>query len=207
MSQRAWLVDLDGTLYYAWPVKWLMGLELLCFGWKVLPALSCFRREHERQREFSEETEHAEIDDQSEQSAFSRQVAVAARKAGIEPGQLEKIVEEWMVRRPARYLRFFARRGLLAEIAVFREGGGKTALVSDYPAQSKLRALKAMNLFDVVVANGEEASLRRLKPWPDGYLMAAEKLGVNRAECLVIGDREDADGLAARRAGMVFRRV
>jgi HAD superfamily hydrolase (TIGR01549 family) len=50
-------------------------------------------------------------------------------------------------------------------------------------------------------------TLSCLKPWPDGYLLAAERLGVAAAECLVIGDREDADGLAASRAGMAFRRV
>jgi HAD superfamily hydrolase (TIGR01549 family) len=198
MSQRAWLVDLDGTLYHSWPVKLLMGFELLCSGWGVLPALFFFRKEHERQREVSQA---------SAQSAFTRQLAETARRAKLDPGQLEILVDDWMVQRPARYLRLFARRGLLAEIARFRASGGKTALVSDYPAQAKLRALGALNLFDVVVANGEEMTLSRLKPWPDGYLLAAERLGIAAAECLVIGDREDADGLAANRAGMAFRQV
>jgi putative hydrolase of the HAD superfamily len=198
MSQGAWLVDLDGTLYHSWPVKLLMGFELFCTGWSALPALVCFRKEHERQREVSQV---------SAQSAFARQLAETARRVKLEPEQLESLVDSWMVQRPARYLRLFARRGLLAEIASFRASGGKTALVSDYPAQAKLRALGALNLFDVVVANGEEMTLSRLKPWPDGYLLAAERLGIAAAECLVIGDREDDDGLAASRAGMAFRQV
>jgi putative hydrolase of the HAD superfamily len=198
MSQRAWLVDLDGTLYHSWPVKLLMGFELLCLGWNALPALVCFRREHERQREVSQN---------DGQSAFSRQLTEAARRSKLEPDRLETLVHQWMIQRPTRYLPLFARRGLLQEIAAFRASGGKTALVSDYPAQSKLRALGVSELFDVVVANGEEMTLSCLKPWPDGYLLAAERLGVAAAECLVIGNREDADGLAASRAGMAFRRV
>ncbi|MCB9916751.1 MAG: HAD hydrolase-like protein, partial [Planctomycetes bacterium] len=42
---------------------------------------------------------------------------------------------------------------------------------------------------------------------PDGYLEAARRLGVAPAECLVVGDRDDADGAAARAAGMAFRRI
>jgi beta-phosphoglucomutase-like phosphatase (HAD superfamily) len=33
-------------------------------------------------------------------------------------------------------------------------------------------------------------------------LSAAERLGIAPANCLVIGDRDDADGAAARAAGM-----
>jgi FMN phosphatase YigB (HAD superfamily) len=38
-------------------------------------------------------------------------------------------------------------------------------------------------------------------------LRAAERLGVPAAHCLVLGDRLDADALAAQAAGMAFRRI
>jgi beta-phosphoglucomutase-like phosphatase (HAD superfamily) len=38
-------------------------------------------------------------------------------------------------------------------------------------------------------------------------LLAAERLEVEPAACLVIGDRDDADGEAARAAGMAFRHI
>ena len=63
------------------------------------------------------------------------------------------------------------------------------------------------DLFEVVVANGEAGGPRWLKPDPDGYLSAAGRLGVAPERCLVLGDRADADGEAARRAGMTFRHV
>ena len=48
----------------------------------------------------------------------------------------------------------------------------------------------------------EIIQLLELKPHPEGYLSAAERLGVAPSACLVIGDRDDADGAAARAAGM-----
>jgi beta-phosphoglucomutase-like phosphatase (HAD superfamily) len=79
-----------------------------------------------------------------------------------------------------------------------------TALVSDYPARQKLKALDVESLFDVVVANGEANGPPRLKPWPDGLLRAAAVLNVQPQHCLVVGDRPDLDGLAAYRAGMDY---
>src|SRR5262249_11958880 len=114
---------------------------------------------------------------------------------------------EWMHHRPGRWIRMFRRRSLLEEIAAHRAAGGRTALVSDYPARTKLSALGVEALFDVVVANGEPDGPRWLKPHPEGYLLAAQALGVEPTGCLVIGDRDDADGSAARSAGMAFRLI
>ena len=58
-----------------------------------------------------------------------------------------------------------------------------------------------------VVANGDADGPKRLKPAPEGFLLAEERLGVEPADCLVIGDRDDADGEASRRAGMGFRLI
>ena len=79
------------------------------------------------------------------------------------------------------------------------------AMISE--ARDKLAALGDASLFEVVVASGEPEGPPRLKPHPGGYLAAAKRLGVPPEECLVIGDRDDADGAAARAAGMSFRLV
>ena len=97
------------------------------------------------------------------------------------------------------YTRVWADQFVMASL------GGRTAVVSDYPARKKLAALGEPELFEVVVASGEPGGPKRLKPDPEGYLRAAEALGVRPERCLVIGDRDDADGAAARAAGMQFR--
>jgi len=191
-------VDLDGTLYHQSALRIAMVLELAVGGWGALPCLRAFRGEHERLRL---ETSAPSAD------SFRTQIRRTAARLGRTDGEVRRLVERWMIERPCRWLRPLRRRGLLNELSDFHEQGGKTALVSDYPARAKLAAMRIEHLFDVVVASGECAEPLRLKPWPDGYLKAADTLHVPPKDCLVIGDRIDADGQAARRAGMAFRRV
>ncbi len=194
----AWLVDLDGTLYSPRPVKLAMAAELALSGWGAVAVLRRFRHEHEVMRETLRDPV---------ESPFALQIERAAKATGRQSAQVEAIVRDWMIERPGKWIRRFRRAGLLEEIAAFRARGGKTALVSDYPAQSKLRALGALDLFDEVVANGEDGGPPRLKPYPDGYQIAAQRLGIEAARCLVLGDRADADGEAAAKMGAGFRLI
>ena len=199
----AWLVDLDGTLYRQTPVRWLMAAELLLCGPHRIRAIQRFRREQERmRRELCDGPASV-----SGGCPYRTQLDRAAAAVGCTAERLAPVIEEWMERRPGKWLRLFRRKRLLTEITAFRAGGGKTALVSDYPAAAKLAGLGVRALFDVVVASGEEGGPMALKPDPAGYLLAAGRLGLAPARCLVIGDRDDADGEAARRAAMAFRLV
>jgi HAD superfamily hydrolase (TIGR01549 family) len=192
---QAWLVDLDGTLYRQAPVKLAMALELMLFGWGSIKTLRTFRHAHEELRLLTD-------GGSQDKSPFEHQLELAARTLGHEASDVERHVREWMFERPLKWVARAKRQALLSALSDYRAGGGKTALVSDYPATGKLRALGAHALFDAVVSNGEPGGPRRLKPDPEGYLSAAKQLGVSPERCLVIGDRDDADGQAARNAGM-----
>jgi HAD superfamily hydrolase (TIGR01509 family) len=191
----AWLVDLDGTLYRHTPVKLAMAAELLLFGWSAIRTLRTFRHAHEALRQNPASGALA-------LSPYQRQIAHAAERLGCPTAQVEGVVREWMFERPLKWVVRARRQPLLDALAAFRAQGGKTALVSDYPASGKLRALRARDLFDVVISSGEAGGPSKLKPDPEGYLSAATRLGIEPARCLVIGDRDDADGQAARAAGM-----
>jgi HAD superfamily hydrolase (TIGR01549 family) len=193
----AWLVDLDGTLYAALPVKLCMLPELSLAGRSALATLRRFRSEHERLR--------ASEDGPADQ--YRLQIERTAQSLGVAASVVEALVREWMLERPGKWLRRFRRAALIEELRSFREAGGRLALVSDYPARLKLTAIGCAELFDAIVANGEDGGARWLKPHPDGFLSAAGRLGVAPDRCLVLGDRPDADGEAARRAGMAFRHV
>jgi HAD superfamily hydrolase (TIGR01509 family) len=193
---KAWLVDLDGTLYRSRPVQLAMALELLLFGWGAIKTLRTFRHAHEELRGVAADAASLAL------SPFQRQLNHAAKKLARSPEDVERTVRDWMFRRPLKWVARSKRAQLLQSLAQFHDGGGKTALVSDYPATGKLQALGAASLFDLVVSNGEPGGPSKLKPDPEGYLSAAERLGVPPEACLVIGDRDDADGAAARAAGM-----
>lgn len=197
-TTKAWLVDLDGTLYPPTPLKLVMGAELLLTGLGDLPTIREFRRQHEGLRESLENSSDA---------PFEVQLRNTARALNKPPEEVRRVVVRWMVRRPGKWLAVFKRKGLLEELRAFRTKGGRSALVSDYPAREKLQAMGVAHLFDAVVANGEPGGPTRLKPSPEGYLKAAELIGVAPCDCVVVGDREEVDGEAARRAGMHFRQV
>jgi len=190
----AWLVDLDGTLYHARWLKLAMLSELSLFGAWNAPILRKFRHEHERLR----------IDPPNGSTPYTTQLERTATATGRSVSEIERITTRWMIERPLKWLKLFRRETLIAEVAAYRAVGGRTALVSDYPAAQKLQALGCAELFDVVVANGEANGPPHLKPKPDGYLRAAQLLGVSPEKCLVIGDRPDADGAAAKAANMDF---
>ncbi len=203
---RAWLVDLDGTLYHALGVRMAMAMELAVSGWRDVRIVQAFRREHERMRggNVSEDTGDTSVDGDASRSAFDRQIRRTADRLTLSEEAVNRVVQRWMVERPGKWIKLFRRRGLLSSIARFRSAGGRTALVSDYPARRKLDSLAATDLFDVVIANGEGGTTFPLKPDPAGYVAAAGRLDVPPGQCIVIGDRHDADGRAAQLAGMAY---
>ncbi len=199
---KAWLVDMDGTLYKGRWVKLAMAMELALFGWSALPTLRQFRHDHETLRE-EQNAGRALTHD----TPFRSQLVRTAQNMNQPVERIERIVQDWMFERPGKWIKRFPRTTLLSELRTFKAQGGRTALVSDYPAERKVDALGARDLFDVIVANGENHGPRRLKPDPEGYLNAAKLLGISPEQCLVVGDRDDADGEAARAGGMGFRLV
>lgn len=195
-AHAAWLVDLDGTLYAQKPVQLAMGAEVALLGWSALAILRRFRRELEEVRRL-----------ELEGDPYMLQVERTAEALGASKARVEAAVQDWMIERPGKWMSLFRRRSLLDEIRDYRATGGRTALVSDYPARRKLVALGASALFDVVVAPGEPDGPVRLKPHPGGVLRAAAALGVDPGRCLMIGDRLDTDGAVAKNAGMAFRLI
>ncbi|HEY5372382.1 MAG TPA: HAD-IA family hydrolase [Polyangiaceae bacterium] len=200
----AWLVDLDGTLYTQRWVRLAMAAELALFGWSALPILKRFRREQEALREQVLAGEMVAI---THASPFHAQLGRTAEALGMALERVEGVVQDWMFQRPSKWIRLFPRTGVIAEVRAFKAKGGRTALVSDYPAERKIDALGLRELFDVIVASGEVHGPQRLKPDPEGFLNAAALLNVAPDRCLVVGDRDDADGAAARAAKMAFRLV
>jgi putative hydrolase of the HAD superfamily len=66
--------------------------------------------------------------------------------------------------------------------------------------REKVRLAQLENDFDVVIVSGEVGAT---KPDPAIFRLACERLGVEPAEAVYIGDRLEVDAIGAARAGMV----
>lgn len=91
--------------------------------------------------------------------------------------------------------------GVVTLMAALAERGLKMAIASSAPRENielVINTLGIARYFTVIIS---EKDVTRGKPEPDGYLLAAKRLGVKPENCLVI---EDAivGVTAARRAGM-----
>jgi len=91
--------------------------------------------------------------------------------------------------------------GALKLITELHAGGFKLAVGSSSPRKSVetiLRKLKLKNKFSAVVAAED---VKKGKPDPECFLLAAKRLGIRPDECVVIEDAEPGM-IAAKRAGM-----
>lgn len=112
----------------------------------------------------------------------------------------------WAARKNEVYLQAIAgitRKDMLPGVLDFltaaRRAGVRTALCSaSRNALAVLTVLGLRDLFDTVVSGDD---VQKSKPDPEGFLLAAERLGVPPFHCLVFEDAE-AGLEAARRAGM-----
>lgn len=94
-----------------------------------------------------------------------------------------------------------ARSGMIELLATLRAGGVGLVALDDGPRAlgGRIDALGYGALFDAAISG---AALDTAKPDPRLFIAAAEACGAQPAECLMIGDRVDADIAPARRLGM-----
>jgi putative hydrolase of the HAD superfamily len=190
--------DVDGTLYDHLRLRIRMTRLLLghCLqsrtGWRNVRIVQAFRR----CREELAEAEASQIE--------SRQFALPAERLAVSEGVVRDVIQEWMDERPLPFLRGYTRPGVHALFDALHRSGRKIGILSDYPVERKLAA---MGLRADVLASAVDPHIDRLKPHPAGLLHVIERLGCKPEASLMIGDRCNRDGEAARRAGARFLRV
>jgi FMN phosphatase YigB (HAD superfamily) len=192
---RAVLFDLDGTLYHQRRMRALMAIELatlaltqpLCAP-RYWRALAAYRRAQEvlRSKPFR---------------AATAQLEIVAERTGLTPPEIEQIVGEWMFERPLKHLPACRAAGLFDLLAFLGSKGVEIGVLSDYPAEAKLRALGLAGRFSVVLCS-TDPEVGVLKPHPRGFLTACERWQIDPGDVLVVGDRFDVDAAGAAAAGM-----
>jgi len=192
---RLVVFDVDGTLYDQRPLRRLMLLTLLrhCLvhprDLSLLRTLSTFRRLRE------------ELAEEAGEDIGRLQYERPAARLGSSPETVRLAVETWMHERPLRYLRGCRYPGVERVFEALEASGRTTAIFSDYPAETKMRALGLRA--DLQVA-ATDPDVQRLKPHPLGLRRVLERSGVSADACLYIGDRDERDGACARRLGVHY---
>jgi len=189
------ILDVDGTLFDHLAMRPSMAAALLRHvltqrhGWRDLFVIWVFRRVRTRLAI----AEAGEIG--------RREFEITSESTGVSVAEVEKIVARWLYQEPLSVMNRHVFSGVDEFLTTLKERGIRTGVFSDYSAEDKLRTL---GLSVDVVRDASATDIARLKPNPTGFLRVAELLGISPARCLVIGDRDDRDGAAAKRGGFVF---
>lgn len=189
------IFDVDGTIYFQQRMRFKMLLDMIAFfsthPWCLydLAILRKFRKMRSDPRFLF----------QRHVSLYSEQFEQVSLELGISRERVQFVVEHWLYKRPLEYVYEAADVKLVAFIKKLPIG--QYAFYSDYPAQDKLSRLgiKTEHIYD-----STQPEINALKPNPDGLLYIMKTLKLKKAECLMIGDRDDRDGECARRAGIDY---
>lgn len=191
------ILDVDGTLFDLAALRRRMVMKLvhhLLFtgGVRDLRVVKAFREARE------------ELARTAAIHIGSRQFEVVAERLNVSVSEVERVVTRWIYVEPLAYLTQCAPIGARDFVILLKLAGIKVGVFSDYPAADKLAALaiSVETAFDAAMP-----SIGLLKPDPTGFLRTAEALGVVPDRCIVIGDRDDRDGVAARDGGFHFVQV
>lgn len=186
------IFDVDGTLYDQSQLRRAMAVRLLSHvaltgNISTLRALKAYR--HTR-----------EIAADAEQPDFENEAIAAAAHAGkMSEDQAREIVVEWMHRRPLPLLARCRYAGVAELFADLRKRGTLIGILSDHPAEAKIAAM-GLEADAIAFAGGDGVPLQ--KPDPGGLQHLMEKTDALPEETVLIGDRQDRDGEAGRRAGI-----
>lgn len=185
---RAVSVDLDGTLYSLARAKGPL-LSATFPRWRTMRVGRAVREEL-RGRDFADG-----------QSLLAEEARVVAERLDVDVAAARAALDEIFLVRLTRVLgRIGPYAGAREVLTSLSSRGLKLALVSDRgAAREKLVALGLADLPWEAVVSADDTGI--LKPSAAVLTSTAARLGVAPAELLHVGDRDDADGAAARAAG------
>lgn len=193
---KAVLFDMDGTLYRQRPLRLLMALELATLplagpgkALARLTALRAFRKAQEELRLWRGD------------GPPPSQTDIASRASGLSVAEVDALVADWMIRRPLKYLQTCRAPGLTEFLGRLDQAGIRAGLLSDYPAEAKLKALGLEGRFWPVLCSSDP-EIAEFKPGTRGYRRACELWQVEPGDVLSIGDRVDVDAPGSMAAGM-----
>lgn len=194
---KAIIFDVDGTLYDQAKMRRFMVLELAKYYflrlWKIFDLLIILKFRFERERLSKAGAHNLEC----------QQYKTVAEKLSVSEQRVREVIEEWIYKRPLKYFKFcvFGSLGVFLKNLVSKNI--QIIFLSDYPAEEKLGALGiAYDPNRVFYTASPE--IDALKPNPKALRVIFAMLGLGADNVLIIGDREDKEGLMAKKVGAAY---
>ena len=156
--------------------------------WRDFQVVQHYRRAQEELRESAEPLAAA-------------QLRIAGERAAMPLAQAKTAIEHWMEDAPLDLLASCLRPGIVELLEAAKRKSIPMGVLSDYPADRKLAAMRIDSYFSTVLA-AQDARIGMFKPSPKGLLEVLADLGVSPDAAIYVGDRASVDGEAARRAGV-----
>jgi FMN phosphatase YigB (HAD superfamily) len=192
---KAVIFDVDGTLYDMKKMHRHMFIDLFCYfsprpwQWRDLLIIYFFRKNREA------------LSKSGSINVSVRQYADVAEKLKISPDKVKEVIDYWMQIKPLEYIGRcgFPEIKLLIEKLFAR--GVMVIYYSDYHPLVKITklGLPIKYWFD-----SSDKEIDSLKPSANGLKYIINKLNLASSDCVLIGDRYDKDGVAAKKAGMDY---
>ena len=121
---------------------------------------------------------------------------ILARQYQTNQKYVKDLIEEWMIKRPLKWIRIFADRKLLKILQ-----DKKVIVYSDYPTNEKLQALEFVPTAQYFC---DGTDIMHCKPNSQGLEFISRKHNLLKDDILMIGDRMSHDGECAKRFGCKF---
>ena len=186
---------MDGTLYYSKQMRLIMFRKLLLYyllrPWRLydLYILYVFRKMRDS-NEFAN-SKHKSIEQE--------QYIQVANKLNVSEERIHKVIDKWIFTDSLKIL-YSCRDVELVEF-IKSMPTSRWTIYSDYPSDDKL---KALGLPANKTYSSTDAEINHMKPNPEGLLYILKRHGIDKSDCLFVGDRADRDGECARRCGVDY---
>lgn len=203
---KAVIFDLDGTLYFQKPFR----LQMLAYlAGHLLTHPSAVRdmliiKKYREVREKWEERSAAGMsgaEGKEDMNLDEKQYACVAGKMGVTPERVRNVVNFFMLEAPLKLLPPFKDAVMADLIDTLHSKKITVVIYSDYPVENKLDALEITA--DACFTSADER-INCMKPAPRGIHVILEELGCDAQEVVMIGDRYEKDGLAAKENGVDY---
>jgi len=201
---QIYIFDLDGTLYDQPRLRKTMVLRLLSyyachpFSLKELFLLQEFRKVKDR---WTIKTEDLGDETNSDSGIGSVDYSICkhiSEAKGISAEKITGIVKKWIYDNPVSALADARDDELVDIINRIRKSGKKVLVWSDYPVEDKLKALNVVT--DHNYSSAEDI-IGQLKPSAKGLEVIAQDFHADASSMIMIGDRMEKDGMAAKSFG------